>query len=478
MGTFMTTYDMGAVSMSLPQIMVSFKASLALTSWVILAQLLTATALLLPAGRLGDIVGRKKVYNLGFLIFITGSFLSGMSQSLPHLIIFRVLQASGASMLQTNSFAIVTAVFPERERAKGMGYSSTMAALGTTMGPALGGIVLAATGWRGVFFVNVPVGIVGALAAHLILEEKRVSTPHDKVIRAFDFRGAFLATTAIGSLLAGISLGQERSWGAPETRIFLVIAFLALVAFPFVESRRLHPLVDTQLLKNRGFAFNNASRCIMFLAMAGNVLLMPFYLQIVLGYSPLKTGLLIAPTSLAMAAAAPVSGMLTNRISTRVLSAIGMGAMCIGLFTTTQLDVYSNYNDVLWRLIVIGLGYGFFQTPNNTSIMDCVTRDKFGISSGIMAVGREIGRSVGTSMASAIVVASMAATVGPVSLYSLRREGASEIQGPVLQAFSSAITKAFLVAALLCIPGMVFTLLRGKTPRDKGELTGQTDHKG
>ncbi len=472
LGTFMTTYDMGAVTISLPQIMTEFRASLTLTSWVLLAQLLTATALLLPAGRLGDIVGRKKIYNLGFVVFIIGSLLSSLSQNLPQLILCRILQAGGASMIQTSNFAMVTAVFPDRERGKGLGINSGVAAFGATAGPAIGGLILSTLGWRAIFFVNVPVGIAGGLLAYLILQEKRVSAPPERVVRSFDVIGACLSTVAIGSLVAGLSFGQERGWSSIETRLFLVASAAAIVIFPWFESRQKPPLVATSLLTNRPFALNNMARCTLFMAMQANILLMPFYLQIVLGYSPLETGMLIAPTSLVIAASTPMAGWAVTWVNSRYLSALGMAVMGVGLFLVTQLGVSSNYHEVLWRLIVMGLGYGMFQAPNNTSVMDSVTRDKFGIASGIMSLGREVGRSTGTALASAIVVTSMFSTVGAVSLYSIRAQGAAAVQGPALLAFSDGIARAYLVAALICIPGVIFCLARGKTARDEGKLNG------
>ncbi len=476
LGSFMTTYDLGAVSMSLPHVMNTFKASLTLTSWVLLAQLLTAAALLLPASRLGDIVGRKKIYNLGFIVFIIGSFCSGISQNLTQLILFRILQASGGSMIQTNSFAIVTAVFPERDRGKGLGFSSALANIGVTAGPAIGGLIIGAVGWRGVFFLNVPVGIAGTILAHLILQEEKVSTPREKVTGGFDMAGSCLATIAVGSLLTGFSLGQDRGWSSTATLLFLGIALAAMAFFPWFESRRPNPLVDINLLKNRTFALNNISRLILFITVSGNLFLMPFFLQVVLGYSPAKTGMLIAPISILIGIVAPIAGWLTNIFPTRVLSAVGMTILGAGLFSTSCLAPSSQYHDVLWRLLLIGLGHGIFQTPNNTSIMDSVSRDKFGIASGLMALMREIGRAMGTSLASVIVVAGMYAAVGPFSLYDLGSKGGSQMQGPLLQAFAHSITAALLAASLLCIPGVILCLLRGKTARDEGMIARDGGH--
>lgn len=468
-GSFMTTYDLGAVSMSLPHVMNSFKVSLALTSWVLLSQLLVATALLLPAGRLGDMIGRKKIYNIGFMVFIIGSFCCGIAQNLTQLILFRIVQAAGGSMIQTNSFAIVTAVFPTRDRGKGLGFASALANIGITAGPALGGLIIGTIGWRGIFFLNVPVGIVGVVLSQLILQEKTVSMRSEKSAGSFDIMGSCLATTAIGSLLVGLSFGQDRGWSSPGTVLLLGIALTAMTVFPWFESRRSHPLVDTKLLKNRTFALNNISRFILFVAVSSNLFLMPFYLQVVLGYSPLETGMLIAPMTILIGFLAPLAGWLTNIVATRVLSATGMAILGAGLFFTSRLDLSSSYHDVLWRLLLIGLGHGIFQTPNNTSIMDSVSRDTFGIASGLMALMREIGRAMGTSLASIIVVTSMYATVGKISLYSLKGTGSSAMQGPFLQAFADSIAKALLAAALLCIPGVIFCLLRGKTARDKGK---------
>ncbi|MDP2718558.1 MAG: MFS transporter [Dehalococcoidia bacterium] len=468
LGTFMTTYDMGAVNISLPRIMASFHTSLTATSWVLLSFLLTTTIFLLPAGKLGDLIGRKKVYNIGFLIFITGSMLAGLSQGPTQLIIFRVIQGIGASMLQTNSFAIITAVFPDKERGKGLGIGSTMAAIGTTAGPAIGGLLVNALGWRGIFFLNVPVGLVGTVLAYLILQEKLVSTSPDKVGRNFDFPGAALAAVTMSSLLIGLSLGQQGNWSGWDTRLFLVIAAAGMIVFPIFESRRTNPLVDVRLFNNRTFGLNNAARLICFLSISSNILLMPFYLQIVLGFSPAKAGLMLVPMNVALALISPVAGWMANFISTRVLASSGMFLIGIAAFFLSWLSPTSGFAAILIPLIILGLGHGIFQTPNNTSVMDSVTRDKFGMASGILSLVRQTGQSLGIAIASTIVVASIYSTVGQVSLYSLKRSPELLQQGGALMAFSNGISHAYLFAAIVSGIGILCTLSRGKTERDKG----------
>ena len=472
LGAIITTYDTGAVNISLPQVMTSYQTNISTVSWVLLSYLLTTTSLLLPAGRLGDFIGRKKIYILGFIIFIAGSALCGISQSPWQLILFRILQGVGASMLQTNSFAIVAAVFPVRQRGKGLGFNSTLAAIGITSGPAIGGLIVHIVGWRGIFFLNIPVGLVGTVLAHLVLKEELVSPPPtEKHQRHFDLAGAGLASVGIVSLMIGLSLGQKGNWHSTNTLLFLGCAAFALAAFPWFESRRKHPLVDIKLFKNRTFVFNNVARLICFLATSSNSLLMPFFLQVISGYSPFKAGLFIAPLSVVFALISPISGWLTNYITTRILTSIGMAIMGLSLYSFSQLNPSSGYSDILGGLLLLGLGVGLFQTPNNTSVMDSVPKESFGIASGILALVRQTGHALGIAIASTIVVTSMYSTVGKISLYSIKRGARVLEQGDALAAFSDGIGKAFFFASLLCILGVIFSLIRGKTERDTGEHT-------
>ncbi|MBU2497932.1 MAG: MFS transporter [Proteobacteria bacterium] len=464
-----TTYDIGAVSICLPRVMTSFQTSLGVVSWVLLSYLLTNTSLLLPASRLGDMIGRKKIYIVGFIVFVSGSALCGFAQSAAQLILFRIFQAAGAAMLQTNTFAIISAVFPAKDRGKGLGFEATVASIGVTSGPAIGGLIVDTLGWRGIFFLNIPLGLAGIVMAHLILKEEIISEPPEKRTSGhFDLAGASLATLAIGSLLVCLTLGQGGNWSSWKTLLFLGLAALALITFPWLESGRTHPMVDIKLFKNRTFAFSNAARLISFIALSASALLMPFFLQLVLGYSPFQAGLLIAPASLVMAVASPISGWLTNRINTRTLTSIGMGLTGLSFYGMSRLTPLSGYMDILGLLGLLGLGMAIFQTPNNTAVMDSVPRKSFGVASGILAVVRESGRSLGTALASTIVVSSMFASVGKVSLYELKREGAVLQGGDILWALADGIEKTFIIASFFCIIGILFSVVIGKTERDRG----------
>ncbi|MBI4333844.1 MAG: MFS transporter [Chloroflexi bacterium] len=472
-GNFMNMYDLGAVNISLPQIMTSFQTSFTMTTWVLLAYLLTSTVLLLPAGRLADMIGRKKVYNLGSLIFVVGSALSGLSQNPAQLILFRVLQAAGISMIQTSSFAITSAVFPPKERGKGLGFSMTWVAIGATSGPSIGGLIAGSLGWRAIFFLNVPIGLIGAILGHLVLQEKLVSTPPEKVSQRFDAMGAWLSALAIGAFLVGMSFGQEGNWSAPETLISLGIAAAAMAAFLWLETRRTYALVDLGLFKNSTFAFNNTARFVFFLALSANILLTPFFLQVVQGHSPSRAGLIIAPQSIVLGFFSPVAGWLTNRISSRTLAAGGMGLIGLSFFFLSRLDPSSSTTDILLPLLLLGAGYGIFQTPNNTAVMDSIPKEKYGIASGILSLGRQAGQAIGVAMASTIVLATIFPAVGKVSLHSLKRDSTVLAQADAMNAFAAGITTAYLVGALLCAAGVIFCLMRAKTARDEGVHAGR-----
>lgn len=465
-GTFMTAYDLTGVSISLPQIMTDFKASLTSTSWVVLAFLLTTTILLLPAGYLGDRIGRKKVYNLGFVISGVGSLLCGLARDPTQLIVFRVLQAVGGAMLQTNSFAIVSAIFPDRERGKGLGLGSTVAAIGATAGPALGGFIVSAVGWRGVFFVSSLAALIGIVLGHLILLEKRVSTSGGKPVGRLDLGGIGISAVAVGCLLVGLSLGQEEGWSSWSTLMFLGSSGIAMIVFPLYEAQRENPLVDVQLFRIRAFAYNNIARLICFVSLSASTLLMPFFLQLVLGYSAAMAGMLIAPMSLVMAPVAATSGWLTDRMGSRFLSSAGMAVITLSLVMLSRLNPASGFSDVLWPMMLMGLGLGIFQTPNNTTVMDSVPRKQFGMASGMLSLVRQAGQAMGIAMGSTIVAVSLFSAVGKVSLYDLKKGSPAVLGGGEgVIALANAIDLAFVAAALLSAVGLAFCLLQGKSAR-------------
>ncbi len=460
-GIFMATLDASIVNISLPTIMGYFNASLALSEWVILSYLLTITGLLLPFGRLADMAGRKKVFLLGFIIFSSGSALCALSMSMHQLVLFRAFQAVGAAMIMANTFAIVTAVFPPQERGRALGINGTIVAAGFTVGPTLGGFLVGHLSWRAIFYINVPVGIVAILMAVYILQEHLVS-PTLGQKKGFDFFGATLTVIGLSGLVLGLTTGQEGGWGGPQVIMELIIAAVVLPLVPIWEARVRHPLIDLQLFKIRLFSFGNIAGFLSFLSLSANVFLMPFFLQLALGYSPLHAGLLMTPTALAIVVVAPLSGWLSDRLGARLLSTWGMAINTATLFWLSTLTLKATYHDVLIRLIILGVGQGLFQSPNNSSVMGSAPRDRLGIASGFLAMMRTIGQVVGTALAGVILAGAMVAIIGHASLEVLHGGGSPAEREKVLTAFVTGMHRAYLVAACICFLGMWTSLVRGK----------------
>lgn len=461
-GIFMATLDASIVNISLPTIMADFRASLAVSEWIVLSYLLVITGLLLPFGRLADMTGRKKIYRLGFILFSLGSGLCALSLNPAQLIFFRGLQAVGAAMLMSNGFAIITAVFPPEKRGRALGIVGTVVATGFTVGPSLGGFLVTAFGWRSIFYINVPIGLVGIIMTTYIINEQLVS-PTLGQKKSFDFPGAAMIIIGLSALLLGLTTGQTGRWGTPVVIFELGLAASTLVLLPIWEARTAQPLIDLKLFNNRLFSFGNLAGFLSFLAISTNAFLMPFFLQLALGYSPLDAGLLMTPTALAIAIVAPISGWLSDRMDVRILSTFGLVINSGALFWLSMLTAQSGYHDVLIRLILLGIGHGFFQSPNNSSVMGSVPRESLGIAGGFLSMMRNIGQVVGIAMAGSILAGTMVNVTGHASFHALHAAGSAAQRAPVLAAFMRGMFHVYLVAALICFLGIWTSLVRGKS---------------
>jgi len=459
-GILMATLDASIVNIALPTILEELQTNLLFVQWVLEAYLLAITVLLLPFGRLSDIIGRKKEYTAGFIIFVIGSGLCGFSRSAEELILFRVFQAVGAAIILANGFAIVTAVFPPWQRGTALGINGTVVATGFALGPAVGGLIIASLGWPWIFYVNVPIGAIGTAAAWAILNEDVLSIGQ-QVPQRFDFAGAITSILALLALLIALTLGPEIGWAAPLV-LLLGGAFAVLTAAFFViESRLEQPLVDLSLFRRRTFTAGNVAGVMAFLAISANAFLMPFYLQLVLGYSPLQAGLLLTPTAFVLAVVAPISGSLSDRIGARVLSSLGLAINGIALLLLGGLTTDASYTEVLYWLLLLGLGQGMFQAPNNSSVMGDVPRDRLGIGSGILSMVRNLGQVVGLAVSASFLLGSLSAVGGPSSLGAIELGALPTKANPaLLDAFMSGFRNAYLAAVGFAAVGVSASLVR------------------
>ena len=455
-GAFMTTLDSSIVNISLPSIARAFGVPLSgAVEWVIIGYLVVIAAVLLTAGRLADIIGRKPIFLLGIAVFTLGSAICGAAPSLGILIAARGFQGLGGALLFSVNLAMLTHAFPAQERGRALGYNAVIVALGISVGPTLGGIITEYLTWHWIFYLNVPIGLVVALAGCFILTE-----PLHRGQGRFDPAGAVLLALGMVSLILGLSFGQEWGWTSPRLFTSVLIGVAALVAAILVERRVKDPILDLTLFKNRVFASANISFVLCMLALFAVGFLLPFYFEQLRGFSTVESGLLLTPLSLTLAVVAPISGSLADHVGSRWLSTIGLAIACVGLVLLSQLDAQSSLWDIIWRLMVTGLGQGLFQAPNTRALMGAAPADAQGVASSILSTGRVIGQSLSVALAGAIFASLGGAAAG--TILQSQQDTLSSASVSALQAtFVSSYRAAFLACAGLAALGVFAAAVRG-----------------
>jgi len=393
MGILLATIDGSIVNVALPTLVDTFGSNFAQVEWVVLAYLLTLSTLLLSVGRLADMKGKKRIYTAGFVVFTIGSVLCGLAPAINWLIGSRVLQAVGAAMILALGSAIVTEAFPPSERGRALGTTGTMVSLGIILGPTVGGLLIDAFSWRSIFFVNLPVAIVGIAMALRFVPSSR-----PKGGQRFDFLGAGTLFASMFSFLLALSLGQNLGFGDLRVLILFALFAIFLAAFVTVERRSSQPMVDLTLFHNKLLSVNLITGFISFVGTAGTIILMPFYLQGVLGYDPRQVGLLMAVVPVVAGILAPISGSLSDRFGTRPMTVAGLAMLMFGFFSLSTLGLHTTGLGYILRFLPFGLGIGLFQSPNNSAIMGSAARERLGIVSGLLALTRTLGQTTGIAL--------------------------------------------------------------------------------
>jgi len=397
MGIFLSTIDGSIVNVALPTLVTALDTQFATVQWVVLAYLLTLATIILSMGRLGDMLGKKPVYTTGFVIFTVGSVLCGLSNTVYALIGFRVLQALGASMLMALGTAIITETFPPSERGMALGVSGTLVSVGIVLGPTLGGLILEAFSWHWIFFVNLPVGIIGTL---MVLRYVPAIEPEGG--QRFDVPGAATLFLALISLLFALTIGQEAGFGDVRVLGLFATAAVFLPLFIRIEEKASDPMIDLRLFREQLFSVNLVTASLSFISLAGTTLLIPFYLEGVMAYNPAKVGLLMAVVPVMMGALAPLAGSLSDRVGTRPMTVIGLGSMLVGYIAVAGIRIDDSIPVYLLRFAPIGLGLGIFNAPNNSAIMGAAPRQRLGVASGLLAITRILGQTTGIALLGAL----------------------------------------------------------------------------
>ncbi|MFH1625121.1 MAG: MFS transporter [Pseudomonadota bacterium] len=398
LGSIMGPIDASIVNVVLPTITGSFGVGISTAQWVPMIYLLTISSLLLFYGRLGDILGYKRVYLAGLAGFIIASGLCGLSPAVHWLIAFRAIQGLAAGMMMAVPYAIITASFPPTERGKALGINAISISAGLAIGPSLGGFITSLLGWRFVFLINIPIGITGLLWGHHVIPELKGQ------LGKIDIPGVATASVSLFSILLFVNRFQNLGFSY-TTGILFLVAVVSGIGFLLIESRVTQPMLNLSLFRNATFSFANVSALLNFMSQYVMVFLTPFYLQRVLHYAPNNVGLIMTSFPLAVMAIAPFSGSLSDRMGTRMLACLGAGICALSLFLISQLSVSASSADVVWRLILFGLGTGIFQSPNNSSVMGSAPRPYLGVASGILATMRNVGMVLGIATGGAVLYA-------------------------------------------------------------------------
>ncbi len=454
-GTFMSTMASSIVNVGLPPITIALHSDILTAQWVVTAYMLVITSLLPLMGRLGDVWGQRKIYSYGFIGFVLGSLLCGLANSMGMLIGFRVLQAIGASALIANSMGIVAGSFPQNERGKVLGIIGTVVALGGLCGPGLGGLLVEHFGWHTIFFVNIPAGLLGYAGVRLVL-------PLDKRLldEKIDYLGASLFTGGMISFLLALSYGSKWGWfSLPILGCFSFAAFL-FVRFIKHERRIDYPMLELSIFNNWAFSAGNIAGMLSFMAMFTSTMLVPYYLHDVLAFSPGKIGLIMSAFPLIMAVTSPISGMLSDKVSTNILATTGLVILAAGLIITANLQLDSNMWLIMTGQALMGFGNGLFQSPNNNSVMSSVQPRYLGIAGGVNALGRNFGMISGTALAVAILEYRRAVNTAEVGIPNPAQQ---------LTFFLDGFHYALLVGAGLAIAGALVSFIRSGKRQIGGE---------
>jgi len=403
-GTVMATLDSSIVNVALPTIGHELGASIAAVQWIVAGYLLTISAVLLTAGRLGDLLGLRNVFVGGLLLFTAGSALCGLAPGLPSLVAARVVQGMGASATMAIGPAALTALFPRERRGRALGANASAVALGLTLGPPLGGFIVQHLSWRWLFLVNLPIGVAGAAWAFATL-------PADAPARGsrLDLPGAAWIAAAVGALVAAI---QAAPRSPPTAAVLLACAAAVTVLLVRRERRAPSPLVDASLFSRRLFSLGLASGLLSYAALFSSTLLTPFFLARVKGLEPRALGLALIAVPLALSISSPISGRLSDRVGSRGLCVAGMVILACGLGGLALARADDSLLSIVARLALCGLGMGLFQPPNNNAVMGALPRERLGSGGGLLAQARNFGMVLGIASSEALFHAFGGAAAG------------------------------------------------------------------
>ena len=437
--SFLTPFMGSSINIALPSIGREFSMSAVLLGWVAYSFLLAAAAVLVPIGKIADIWGRKHVFSIGLVLYTLSSFFCAIAGSSYSLISFRLLQGVGGAMIFGPSIAILTSTFPAGERGRALGINVASVYMGLSLGPFLGGFLTEHFGWRSIFLLNVPLGVTILILMLWKIKAEWAEARHEH----FDFRGAFLYMAALLALMYGFS-SLTRALGV----WLVVIGLILIVTFIFRKRKVKNPLLDITLFRhNTIFVFSNLAALINYSATFAVSFLLSLYLQYIKGLSPFHAGLILVAQPVVQTIFSPFAGRLSDRIEPRIVASIGMSITAFGLGFFIFLNNQTSILFIVTILLMLGLGFALFSSPNTNAIMSSVEQQFYGVASGTLATMRITGQMLSMG----IVMLIFALHIGDVPI--------TQEQYP---SFMGSMHSSLIVLSLLCFGGIIASLARGK----------------
>ncbi len=437
LASFLTPFMGSAVNLALPLMAREFAMDAVMLSWVASSFLLSAAMFLVPFGRLADIHGRKKIFTCGVAIFTFASLLTAAAVSGAMLIAMRILQGFGSAMIFGTGVAILTSVFPPGERGKALGINSAAVYLGLSLGPFFGGFLTQHLGWRSLFLINLPVGVL-----LIVLVQRLQGEWAEARGEKFDLPGAFIYVAALTAIMLGFSLLP-----AGPGAVLLVAGLGGLFAFTKWERQTPSPVLRMQLFTNTVFAFSNLAALIHYSATFALTFLLSLYLQYVKALPPQSAGFILVAQPVMMTVFSPIAGRLSDRIEPRLVASFGMLLSAAGLFLFTFLQESSTLPFLVAGLLLLGLGFALFSSPNTNAVMSAVDKRFYGIASGTLGTMRLTGQMLSMGIATLIFAIYL---------------GRVQIAPANYPLFMKSMRSAFTIFSLLCLAGTFASLARGK----------------
>jgi EmrB/QacA subfamily drug resistance transporter len=439
LASFLTPFMISALTLALPIIGKEFNMNTILLSWLPSAYLLAAAVFLVPLGRIADIYGLKKIFLIGIIVYTAASFLTAISFSIFSLIVFRILQGIGAAMISGTSTAIITSVFPAGEKGRALGINIATVYAGLSFGPFIGGFLTQHLGWRSIFWLNLILGIITIILTQWKLKGEWAEAKKEK----FDFVGSVIFGIILVAVMFGLIILPTKNG-----IILILLGILTLGVFWQWEVKSKDPLFNLELFqKNPGFTFSNLAALINYSATNAISFLLSLYLQYIKGLSPQFAGLILVSQPIMQSIFSPLAGRLSDRIEPRVVASIGMALTVVGLLIFAFISSYTSLYIIIFDLILLGIGFAFFSSPNVNAIMKSVDMKFYGIASATLATMRMIGQML---------------SLGIVMLIFSLIIGRVQISPQYFSVFIKSTKILFLIFAILCFAGIWASLARGK----------------